>query len=409
MKNRFHYHHLSRFLLILLIVLCVPTQASAAVKLKKSSLTLKKGNVYVLRLSGNSKGKEVTWETSRPKKVEIVSSGHNRAVLRAKTTGTAVVSAKVGKRTVRCTVNVSKRSGIPKSLTLCKGDKFTFTCSKKAAWSLSAPKKGKLSAASGKKVRFTAKKTGTVKVIATRGAKTYSCTVKIIRRDGATKADLAEEQAIREAQNSGTENPDPSSDPESSSQIKLTSAQKNMLVGLSYSACTQQLETDRLTECNIHNMDLSNEAMAFLLYRYVYMYTGVQDTEADRSVTGRDTKTISAAFLQAFMRHLFGEVSYIDAWKIFTGKYPSSVSGNMYTFDCTGDFGDVGNSYFDSPDKVSVNNGMVCLSGRVMCWNENAQSYIHTYSYNAYWYQRTEKRSGQGSDTWFQFDHVEIV
>ena len=47
MKNRFQFRHFHRFLLILLIVLWFPTPASAAVKLKKTSLSLKKGNVYV--------------------------------------------------------------------------------------------------------------------------------------------------------------------------------------------------------------------------------------------------------------------------------------------------------------------------------------------------------------------------
>ena len=415
MKNRYQFRHFHRFLLILLIVLWFPSPAPAAVKLKKTSLSLKKGNVCVLRLTGNSKGAEVTWKTSAGNKVAIVSSGHNRVVLRAKRTGKSVISAKIGKRTLKCTVTVKKNAAFPTSLTLCKGDKFTFTRAKKAAWSLSNAKKGSLSAVSGKKVTFTAKKTGTVKVIAARGKKTYPCTIKIIRKDGATKADLAEEKAIAEAKDAKPDDSGSSSDTDtgtdSSKEITLTDPIRNMLVGLSYSACTEQLDTDRLTECNIHNMDLSNETIAFMLYRYVYMYAGLQDTEADLSVIGTDTKTISPAALKAFMRHLFGEVYLTAAWDLFISKYPQSETSDAYIFDCIGDFGDAGNSFFEIPDSITINNDMVCLSGRVMCWNEYAESYVHSYTYKTYWYHRTEERTVQlaGTDSWFQFDHVEIL
>ena len=87
----------TRFLVLqLLTVVIAAVPAAASYSLKKTALTLKKGNVYVLRLNGNSDGAEVTWKTSAKKKVALVSKKHNRVVLRAKATGSAVITAKIG-------------------------------------------------------------------------------------------------------------------------------------------------------------------------------------------------------------------------------------------------------------------------------------------------------------------------
>ncbi len=423
MKHPVLPRRLPRFVitfLVLMMCICVP--AAAAPKLKKTKLTLKKGNVYVLRLTGNSKGASVTWSTSVKKRVPIISESHNRVVLRAKRTGKSVITAKIGSRTLKCTVTVKKNAAYPSTLTLCKGDKFTFTRTKKAKWSLSSAKKGTLSATSGKSVTFTAKKTGTVKLIATRGKKTYPCTIKILRKDGATKADLAEEKAIEEKKaadkdgsGSGTDSGSEGSaaDSGSSSDTALEEWQKGMLASLAQSAARQQLGTEELVPCNIHSMDLSNEAMAFLLYQYVYLYAGAQDTEADLSIveTQGYVKTISINALQSLMQHLFGEVYLSDAMALFLNKYPDRTEGASAIFECVGDFGDAGLSYFRSPDTVTRSYDMFCLEGRVMVWNEAMQSYIHRYNYKAYWYLRTKERTVQlkGTDVWFQFDHVEIA
>ncbi len=401
------------FAVLLLTVLMISSQAAAAPKLKKTSLTLKKGNYYVLRLSGNSKGKTVKWTTSAIKTVSIVAKRHNRAVLRTKKAGTAVISAKIGKRILQCQVKVTANKAFPGSLTLRTGDSFTFSRSKKAKWSLSNAKKGVLSAKSGKTVKFTAKKTGSVKLYAVRGKKTYTCSIKIIRRDGATKADLAEEKAIEEAKNSSSGENGGTDPAGTSDSVTLTKQQKNMMATLAHSAVTKQLGTETPGNCEVHSMDLTAETKAFLLYEYLYKYARSQDTEADLSVTDStngEYRYVSPDTMEALLNHLFGEENQTTTMYMFVSTYANDFANDAYFVPCTGDFGDAGLSYFTTPDTITVNNGMICASGKMMSWNNNMNSYIHTNTYKAYWYQKSAQRTGAtaGTDHWLKFEKVVI-
>ena len=67
----------------------------------------------------------------------------------------------------------------------------------------------------------------------------------------------------------------------------------------------------------------------------------------------------------------------------------------------TGDFGSAGKSYFEGPDRISRNNQMITLEGRVMVYNTYAGSYIHTWQYKAAYWENTNGK--------LQFDHVEII
>ena len=399
-------------LLFMVVIAAVP--AAASYSLKKTTLTLKKGNVYVLRLNGNSEGAEVTWKTSAKKKAALVSKKHNRVVIRAKATGNAVITAKIGTEKLTCKVKVVKNEKYPAKLTLCVGDTFTFSTAKRCGWELSNQKGALKTASSGKKATFTAKKKGSVKVIASKGKKSYSCTVKIIRKDGATKADLAEEKAISEEKESETETGDPTPEAVEASQVPLTDAMKYMMTGLAQSAVKRQKDTDYIYECNIHSMDLDASTMAFMIYQYIYHHASWKtDTEADQSIeeitlNEMPYNAVGDDALKALATHLFGEEDHTLALQKIKTDYVAHVQGNSYLIETFGDFGDPGSSYFTGADQVTTSYQMYCLSGRVMTWKNDTVGYVHTHNYKAYWAVKRAARANGGYDTWFQFDHVEV-
>ena len=170
---------------MLLLSLCFSVRSEAAVKLSKKKLKLAAGNACVLKLTGNEAGKKVTWKSSKPKVVKVVSSGSTQAVLKLKKKGTAVITAKVGKKKLTCRVTVKKKTGMPKKLTLLVGDKITLSVKKKARWSVSNGSLASVKAKKkGKKGTVKAFAPGTAVVTAEYGKKRSNCTITILTKDG---------------------------------------------------------------------------------------------------------------------------------------------------------------------------------------------------------------------------------
>ena len=96
---------------LLLSVIAMPVSASAA-KLNKKSISLNVGKIYTLKASGTKE--KITW-TSSKKSVATVSS---KGVVKAKKKGTAVITAKYGKKKLKCTVTVKKAKTVINKSTL---------------------------------------------------------------------------------------------------------------------------------------------------------------------------------------------------------------------------------------------------------------------------------------------------
>ena len=377
---------------LFLFTLLIASSASAAPRLKKSSLKLKMGNAYILRLQGTDDDDNVTWRTSAEGIVGLVSGNYDRAVLKANRTGTAMITASVGGRTLSCKVKVKKNSAFPAKLTLCEGDSFTFRTDENAEWSLSNQTSGTLSATSGVMSVFTARTMGKVTLTADEEDDFDSCVIKVIRKDGSTQTAPV---------------PVTPTDP----VVTVTEQQKSVFASLSASACGRMLGSGGIAPCNVHAMDLTDSVKAFMLYEYIYKYTGAFDTDADLSISGSGiVKYITPDTLQALCTHLFGEVNNMATLNLFIKNYAKTGASGTYEVEVTGDFGDAGLFYFEKPASVTQNNGMYCATGGVKVWNANMNSYVHSYNYKAYWYLHTAQRTGQraGVDTWFQFDHVEV-
>ena len=94
---------LLRALFLLCIILCSAQPAAAKVRLSQTTMILKKGSSATLKVTG-SKAK-VNWSTSK-KSVATVSS---KGKVKGKKAGTATITAKVGKKKLKCSVTVKNK------------------------------------------------------------------------------------------------------------------------------------------------------------------------------------------------------------------------------------------------------------------------------------------------------------
>lgn len=78
------------------------TTVEAAVKLNKTSATILTGKTVKLKVNGISAKKKVTWKSSNTKIATVSSKG----VVTGVKSGTVKISAKVGKKTYKCTIKV---------------------------------------------------------------------------------------------------------------------------------------------------------------------------------------------------------------------------------------------------------------------------------------------------------------
>lgn len=160
---------------MLLSMILMPVSASAA-KLNKKSVSLNVGKTYTLKATG-TKGK-ITW-TSSKKSVATVSS---KGVVKAKKKGTAVITAKYGKKKLTCKVTVKQPVKSIKlnktSATLKKGKSLTLKATISPS---SANNKAVTWTSSNKKVATVTSK-GVVKAV---GNGTATITVKA--KDGSGK------------------------------------------------------------------------------------------------------------------------------------------------------------------------------------------------------------------------------
>lgn len=173
--KRFKKASIILLMFMLLSVIAMPVSASAA-KLNKKSVSLNVGKTYTLKATG-TKGK-ITW-TSSNKSVATVSS---KGVVKAKKKGTAVITAKYGKKKLTCKATVKQPVTSIKinktSATLKKGKSLTL----KATVSPSnANNKAVTWTSSNKKVATVTSK-GVVKAV---GNGTATITVKA--KDGSGK------------------------------------------------------------------------------------------------------------------------------------------------------------------------------------------------------------------------------
>ena len=160
---------------LLMSMAVMPISASAA-KLNKKSITLNVGKTYTLKTAG-IKGK-ITWSSNK-KSIATVSS---KGVVKAVKKGTAVVTAKYGKKKLTCKVTVKQPVTSIKlnktSITLKKGNKLTL---KATVYPKNANNRAVVWKSSNKKVATVSSK-GIVKAVGNGTA-----TITVTAKDGSKK------------------------------------------------------------------------------------------------------------------------------------------------------------------------------------------------------------------------------
>lgn len=174
------------FTLVVGSMYLTPSDALAATtKLNKDSLVLVKNHGFSLKLSGNSK--KVIWKTSNTSVVTFKKVSNNNVQLTAKGTGNAMVSAKVGSKTYKCSVKVINAKLNATKKTIYKGSSYTLKVSGSTAkkW-VSKNTSIAIVSSSGK---VTGKKAGKVRILAYVNNSILYCDFTIKNKSGNTSSD----------------------------------------------------------------------------------------------------------------------------------------------------------------------------------------------------------------------------
>ena len=144
---------------------------AATVALNKTKATIVAGSTVKLKVTGTSK--TPTWSSSNTKVAKVSSSGKVTGVK----AGTAVITAKIGKKKYECTVKVKVTLNKTEA-SIYAGKKVQLKVigtSKTATWSSSNTKVAKVSSTG----KVTGVKAGTAVITAKIGSNKYKCTVKV--------------------------------------------------------------------------------------------------------------------------------------------------------------------------------------------------------------------------------------
>ena len=167
-------------LLLIALLFSGPARPNADAKKNKlylnhRSVTLCTGDRVQLKVKGRSRKTGVTWKSGKPKVVSVTKKG----LLKAKKTGTAIVTAKVKGKKLKCKVKVVHPPALNRAKVILTGGK-TFQLkvkhwSKKVTWKSSRPSVVKVS----KTGLLRSVKPGRATVTAKAGGKTLNCDVTI--------------------------------------------------------------------------------------------------------------------------------------------------------------------------------------------------------------------------------------
>ena len=98
---------LTRLFIAMLILTFTPTmntQAKAKIKLNKTKISLQRGKTYTLKVKGTKK--KVKWSSNK----KTIATVTRKGKVTAQKPGTAVITAKIGKKKYKCKVKVWQKS-----------------------------------------------------------------------------------------------------------------------------------------------------------------------------------------------------------------------------------------------------------------------------------------------------------
>lgn len=175
-------------LILLVCVLAVPKAAEAA-RLNKKSVVLLKGKTVTLQLKGTKK--KAVWKTSRKPIARFVAKKNTSVKVKACKAGSTTVSARIGKKTYKCKVQVvdPKLSASRVDLKIGGTKRLAVKGGRgKIKWSSSNPGVAGVNAGG----LVTARKAGSAKIYAKQNGKKLTCMVTVQKSQ--TKPDKEPEQ-----------------------------------------------------------------------------------------------------------------------------------------------------------------------------------------------------------------------
>ena len=100
------------FICFLVMIFCCSASIHAAEKpkLKKKKITIEVGDAYYIKVIGNSQNKKVKWKTSSKKKGSLLQPTNKGVWVVGKKKGTVTITAKIGKKKLKCKVKIKKAS-----------------------------------------------------------------------------------------------------------------------------------------------------------------------------------------------------------------------------------------------------------------------------------------------------------
>lgn len=99
--------------MLLLVLLSLSVTAFAETpkqKLSKKKITISVGDAYYIKVLGNSQNKKVKWKTSSKKKCSFLKPTNKGVWVVGKKKGTVTITAKIGKKKLKCKVKIKKAS-----------------------------------------------------------------------------------------------------------------------------------------------------------------------------------------------------------------------------------------------------------------------------------------------------------
>ena len=159
-------------LMICIMTLAIPMSASAAVKICKKSVILIKGQTTTLKITGTKK--TVKWSSNKASVATVTQNGK----IKAKKKGSAVITAKIGSKKLKCKVSVESPKINKESVTLEKGDSYKLKISgtkQEVEWQSSKP--GIVTVSENGKI--IARKAGNATITALVNGKAYKCKVTV--------------------------------------------------------------------------------------------------------------------------------------------------------------------------------------------------------------------------------------
>lgn len=184
MKKKFNLKQVFMVLIAASVIASAYTASASAAPVPRLSVrkkTLTVGNTYTLSLKNYTK--TVKWKSSKKSVVALKKLKNNSVKLTAKKKGTAVITAKTGKKSYKCRITVKEKPKLNKtSLILTAGKTYDLKVtgsSSVAKWSTTKKSVAAISRRSKYVYRVKAVKAGTACIKVKISGRTYKCKVTV--------------------------------------------------------------------------------------------------------------------------------------------------------------------------------------------------------------------------------------